>query len=158
MIKLKDKEYINEDIQLNRLTPDKLEEFIEMHIEEIKYHANYSRKMGIVDKFCENYSREDVMLSIQKHDSFLIEDNESNILGFIQYNEYNFLNKENGVFISNIFVKEKYRGNGIASAVLNFTSNRFDEIVLEAHYNSPATRLYENLGFIEVGKILLKAK
>lgn len=158
MIKLKDKEYINEDIQLNRLTPDKLEEFIEMHIEEIKYHANYSRKMGIIDKFCENYSREDVMLSIQKHDSFLIEDNKSNILGFIQYNEYNFLNKENGVFISNIFIKEKYRGKGIASAVIDFTSNRFDEIVLEAHYNSPATRLYKHLGFIEVGKILLKAK
>lgn len=158
MVKLENIEYVDKNIKLSRLTPDKLEEFIEMHIEEIKYHANYSRKMGIVDKFCENYSREDVMLSIQKHDSFLIEDNESNILGFIQYNEYNFLNKENGVFISNIFVKEKYRGKGIASVVLNFTSNRFDEVMLEAHYNSPATRLYETLGFIEVGKILLKAK
>lgn len=158
MIKLENIEYIDENIRISRLTPDKLEEFIEMHIKEIKYHANYSRKMGIIDKFCENYSREDVMLSIQKHDSFLIEDNNSNILGFIQYNEFNFLNKGNGVFISNLFVKEEHREKGIASAVINFTSNRLNEVVLEAHYNSPATKLYKYLGFIEVGKILLKAK
>lgn len=158
MVELKNIEHIDENIRISRLTSGKLEEFIEMHIDEIKYHANYSRKMGIIDKFCENYSREDVMLSIQKHDSFLIEDNKSNILGFIQYNEFNFLNKGNGVFINNLFVKEEYRGKGIASAVLNFTSDKFDEVMLEAHYNLPATRLYETLGFIEVGKILLKAK
>ena len=60
--------------------------------------------------------------------------------------------------MNNLYVREQYRGKGVATDVLNLLSDKFNEVMFETYYNIPGNKLYQKLGFKEIGKIYLKTK
>lgn len=157
MIKgLNNKEYINENLEMEIISPMYGLVFAEMKLKEMEFHVEYAKKMGIDDIYCKSYTLEQAMESQDKYGTYIIKNKRDNILGFIQLSNFDKANTGNGVFINNLYVREKYRGKGVATDVLNFLSDKFNEVMFEAYYNIPGNKLYQELGFKEIGKIYLK--
>lgn len=159
MIKgLNNKEQINEDLKMEIISPTEGLVFAEMKLKEMEFHVEYAEKMGIDDTYCNSYTLEQAMESQYKYDTYMLKNKVDNILGFIQLSNFDEVNTGNGVYINNLYVREKYRGKGVATDVLNSLSDKFGEVMFEAYYNIPGNKLYKELGFKEIGKIYLKTK
>ena len=159
MIKgLNNKEQINEDLKMEIISPIDGLLFAVMKLKEMEFHVEYAKKMKIDDIYCNSYTLEQAMESKNKYDTYTLKNKTDNILGFIQLSNFNKANTGNGIFINNLYVEEKYRGKGVATDILNFLSDKFNEVMLEAYYNIPGNKLYKELGFKEIGKIYLKTK
>lgn len=159
MIKgLSSKEQINENLKMEIISPIDGLVFAVMKLKEMEFHVEYAEKMGIDDIYCKSYTPEQAMESKNKYDTYTLKNKTDNILGFIQLSNFNKANTGNGIFINNLYVEEQYRGKGVATDVLTFLSNKFNEVMLEAYYNIPGNKLYQELGFKEIGKIYLKTK
>lgn len=159
MIKgLNNKEHINENLEIEIISPMYGLVFAEMKLKEMEFHVEYAKKMGIDDIYCKYYTLEQAMKSTNKYETYILKNKRDNILGFIQLSNFDKANTGKGVFINNLYVREKYRGKGIATDVLNFLSDKFGEVMFETYYNIPGNKLYQELGFKEIGKIYLKTK
>lgn len=159
MIKgLNNKEQINEDLKMEIISPIDGLLFAVMKLKEMEFHVEYAKKMGIDDIYCNSYTLEQAMESKNKYDTYMLRNKTDNIFGFIQLSNFDKANTGNGIFINNLYVEEKYRGKGVATDILNFLSDKFNEVMLEAYYNIPGNKLYKELGFKEIGKIYLKTK
>lgn len=159
MIKgLNNKEHINENLKMEIISPMDGLVFAEMKLKEMEFHVEYAKKMGIDDIYCKSYTLEQAMESENKYSTYILKSKTDNILGFIQLSDFDKVNTGNGVYVNNLYVREKYRGKGVATAVLDFLSNKFNEVMFEAYYNIPGNKLYQKLGFEEIGKIYLKTK
>lgn len=157
MIKgLNSKERINENLKMEIILPIDGLVFAEMKLKEMEFHIKYAEKMGINDIYCKSYTLEQAMESLDKYDTYILKNKTDNILGFIQLSNFDKVNTGNGVYIDNLYVREKYRGKGIATNVLNFLSGKFNEVMFEVYYNIPGNKLYQELGFKDIGKIYLK--
>lgn len=159
MIKgLNSREYINENLKMEIISPTEGLVFAEMKLKEMEFHVEYAEKMGIDDTYCNSYTLEQALNSQDKYSTYILRNSTNNILGFIQLSNFDEVNTGNGVYINNLYVREKYRGKGVATDVLNFLSDKFGEVMFEAYYNIPGNKLYKELGFKEIGKIYLKTK
>lgn len=159
MIKgLNSREYINENLKMEIISPMDGLVFTEMKLKEMRFHVEYAKKIGIDDIYCESYTLEQAMESSNKYSTYILKNKTDNILGFIQLSDFDKVNTGNGVYVNNLYVREKYRGNGVATDVLSFLLNKFNEIMFEAYYDIPGNKLYRELGFKEIGKIYLKTK
>lgn len=157
MIKgLNNKEHINENLKMEIISPMDGLVFAEMKLKEMEFHVEYAEKMGINDIYCKSYTLEQAMESRDKYNTYIVKNSTDNILGFVQLSNFDKVNTGNGVYINNLYVREQYRGKGVATAVLNFISNKFNEVMLETYYDIPGNKLYQELGFKEIGKIYLK--
>lgn len=159
MIKgLNSKERINENLKMEIISLTEGLVFAEMKLKEMELHVEYAEKMGIDDTYCNSYTLEQALNSQDKYSTYILRNSTNNILGFIQLSNFDEVNTGNGVYINNLYVREKYRGKGVATDVLNFLSDKFGEVMFEAYYNIPGNKLYKELGFKEIGKIYLKTK
>lgn len=159
MIKgLNNKEHINENLKMEIISPIYGLIFAEMKLKEMEFHIKYAKKIGINDIYCKSYTLEQAMKSKNKYDTYIIKNSTDNILGFVQLSNFDKVNTGNGVYINNLYVREQYRGKGVATDVLNYLSSKFNEVMFEAYYNIPGNKLYQKLGFKEIGKIYLKTK
>lgn len=159
MIKgLSSKEKINENLKMEIISPIDGLVFAVMKLKEMEFHVEYAKKMGIDDIYCNSYTIEQAMESQYKYETYMLRNKTDNILGFIQLSNFYKANTGNGIFINNLYVEEQYRGKGVATDVLTFLSNKFNEVMFEAYYNIPGNKLYQELGFKEIGKIYLKTK
>ena len=159
MIKcLNNKEQINKNLKMEIISPIDGLLFAVMKLKEMEFHVEYAKKMGIDDIYCNSYTLEQAMESKNKYDTYILKNKTDNILGFIQLSNFDKANTGNGIFINNLYVEEQYRGKGVATDVLTFLSNKFNEVMFEAYYNIPGNKLYKELGFKEIGKIYLKTK
>lgn len=159
MIKgLSSKEQINENLKMEIISPIDGLVFAVMKLKEMEFHVEYAKKRGIDDIYCNSYTLEQAMESQYKYGTCMLRNKTDNILGFIQLSNFDKANTGNGIFINNLYVEEQYRGKGVATDVLNFLSDKFNEVMFEAYYNIPGNRLYKKLGFKEIGKIYLKTK
>lgn len=155
---INNKEQINENLKMEIISPIDGLLFAVMKLKEMEFHVEYAKKMGIDDIYCNSYTLEQAMESKNKYDTYMIRNKTDNILGFIQLSNFDKANTGNGVFVNNLYVGEQYRGKGVATNVLNFLSTKFNEVMFEAYYNIPGNKLYQKLGFKEIGKIYLKTK
>ena len=159
MIKgLSSREYINENLKIEIISPMDGLIFAEMKLKEMEFHVEYAKKMGINDIYCKSYTLKQAMESQNKYDTYILKNKTDNVLGFIQLSDFDKVNTRNGVYINNLYVREQYRGKGVATDILNFLSDKFNEVMFEAYYNIPGNKLYQELGFKEIGKIYLKTK
>ena len=159
MIKgLNNKELINENLKMEIISPIDGLVFAEMKLKEMEFHVEYAKKMGIDDIYCNSYTLEQAMESKNKYNTYILRNKTKNILGFVQLSNFDKVNTENGVYVNNLYVREQYRGKGVATDVLNYLSNKFNEVMFEAYYNIPGNKLYKELGFKEIGKIYLRTK
>ena len=155
---MNNKEQINENLKLEIISPIDGLLFAVMKLKEMEFHVEYAKKMGIDDIYCNSYTLEQAMESQYKYKTYMLKNKTDNILGFIQLSNFDKANTGNGIFINNLYVEEQYRGKGVATDVLTFPSNKFNEVMFEACYNIPGNKLYQELGFKEIGKIYLKTK
>lgn len=159
MIKgLDNKEHINENLKMEIISPMDGLVFAEMKLKEMEFHVEYAKKIGIDDIYCNSYTLEQAMKSQNKYETYILRNRTDNILGFIQLSNFDKVNTGNGVYVNNLYVREQYRGKGVATDVLNHLSDKFNEVMFETYYNIPGNKLYRKLGFKEIGKIYLKTK
>lgn len=159
MIKgLDNKEHINENLKMEIISPMDGLVFAEMKLKEMEFHVEYAKKMGIDDIYCNSYTLEQAIKSQNKYETYILRNRTDNILGFIQLSNFDKVNTGNGVYVNNLYVREQYRGKGVATDVLNLLSDKFNEVMFETYYNIPGNKLYRKLGFKEIGKIYLKTK
>ena len=159
MIKgLDNKEYINENLKMEIISPMDGLVFAEMKLKEMEFHVEYAKKMGIDYIYCNSYTLEQAIKSQNKYETYILRNRTDNILGFIQLSNFDKVNTGNGVYVNNLYVREQYRGKGVATDVLNLLSDKFNEVMFETYYNIPGNKLYQKLGFKEIGKIYLKTK
>ena len=159
MIKgLSSKEQINENLKMEIISPIDGLVFAVMKLKEMEFHVEYAKKMGIDDIYCNSYTLEQAMKSKNKYDTYMLRNKTDNILGFIQLSNFDKANTGNGIFINNLYIEEQYRGRGVATDVLTFLLDRFNEVMFETYYNIPGNKLYRELGFREIGKIYLKTR
>lgn len=155
---LNSKEQINENLKMEIISPIDGLVFAVMKLKEMEFHVEYAKKMGIDDIYCNSYTLEQAMESQYKYETYMLKNKTGNILGFIQLSNFDKANTGNGIFINNLYVEEQYRGRGVATDVLTFLLDRFNEVMFETYYNIPGNKLYQELGFREIGKIYLKTR
>lgn len=136
---------------------DFLDCFVDMKVSEMKEHLPYASLLGVEDKYCEDYDEHKALSSVSEYETYIIcsMDYDEYILGFVQISDYPYFNGRSGVKIENLFIQPSLRNKGIATNVISYLKDLFGSVTLEVYYNLPALKLYKNLGFKEVGKILL---
>lgn len=149
-------EEINENLRIECIEPLEYEEFVDMKLKEMEHHVIYAEKLGIEDIYCSSYTEEQALKSLNKHKTYMLKSSENKIFGFVQLSDFTGINTGSGVYVNNLYIKENYRKMGIATSVLNYLANKFNEVIFEAYYNIPGNKLYKDLGFVEIGKIYLK--
>ena len=149
-------EKISENLRLEYINSIEYEEFVDMKIKEMAYHAIYAEKLGIEDIYCNSYTEKQALKSLDKYKTYILKNSENKILGFVQLSDFTGINTGSGVYVNNLYIKEEYRKMGIATSVLNYLTDKFNEVAFEAYYNIPGNKLYKDLDFIEIGKIYLK--
>lgn len=80
------------------------------------------KKLGLVDCVVDNYSYEDAIRYIRKKDyyQFLIRNDKDINIGILEYQiTESDIDKNKIIYIKDLYIDEKYRGNGIATEVIN---------------------------------------
>jgi len=88
--------------------------------------------------------------SKDKKDKIFVAVVDNNIVGFIIFHEYEWINK-NG-FIDELFVDKKFRGGGIGGELVRhivdyFKKRKIKEVELLANTKSKAMKFYKKMGF-----------
>lgn len=137
----------------NVSSDDEIKEFGKMKVKLIKYHQQFAKKLGLVDCVVDNYSYEDAIRYIGKKDyyQFLIRNDKDGNIGILEYQiTESDIDKNKVIYIKDLYIDEKYRGNGIATEVINELKNKGYRIELECWYEMPANNLYKKLGMKEI--------
>ena len=144
-----------DNIKLDLLKYNDIKEFALMKINEMRYHIQSAKKLGIQDNYCINFNEEDAINDLEEYNTFIIKYNNI-VIGFIQISDFPYYGKDNvGIKIDNLYIKEQYRNKGIATNIINNLKNKFDNISLEVWYEIDSLKKYESIGFREIGKIML---
>lgn len=124
-----------------------------MKVNLIKYHQQFAKKLGMFDCMVDNYSYQDDIRYIGKKDycQFLIINDKDVNIGILEYQiTESDIDKNNIIYMKDLYVDEKYRGNGIATEVINKLKNKVYRIELECWYVMLANNLYKKLGMKEI--------
>ena len=157
-MKLKMIEEINENLRLEYIHPIDYEEFADMKLREMAYHVLYAEKLNIEDLYCKSYTEKQALASLDKYSTYMLKNSKNKTLGFVQLSDFIGINTGRGVYVNNLYIKEEYRRIGIATSVLNYFTDKFNEVIFEAYYDIPGNKLYKDLGFIEIGKVYFKSR
>lgn len=144
-----------DNIKLDLLKYNDIKEFALMKINEMRYHIQSAKKLGIQDNYCINFNEEDAINDLDEYNTFIIKYNNI-VIGFIQISDFSYYGKDNtGIKIDNLYIKEQYRNKRIATNIINNLKNNFTNISLEVWYGIDSLEKYESIGFREIGKIML---
>ena len=144
-----------DNIKLDLLNYNDIKEFALMKINEMRYHIQSAKKLGIQDNYCINFNEEDAINDLDEYNTFIIKYNNI-VIGFIQISDFPYYGKDNtGIKIDNLYIKEQYRNKRIATNIINNLKNKFTNISLEVWYGIDSLKLYEKIEFREIGKIML---
>ena len=141
------KELLLERVVFN--TPS-FEEFSELKITLINYHAPFAEKLGFIDSAAANYGRKEVIdyFNNNDYDRFLIK-KDNTTLGIIEYylKQSEIDEDKQCLYIDNLYIKDLYRGYGYSRDLIRRLKKQYGHLELTCYYDLPANDVYKQIGF-----------
>lgn len=138
---------------LRKLVAQKdIEIFGEYKLELIKFHQEWAKKLGLFDKVVDKYTYDRAIKHINEdgYFQFLI-NHENEDIGIVEYKlEHSEIDSKKIIYVSCLYIKEKYRGLGFGKSIINELKKQNMRIELECWYEMPANNMYKSMGMKEI--------